>query len=78
MKCNIEQKLFISDISVQHFQWGKCHRKFCRKYPDSTVPCKASIYNFVTQLPSTGSVLYKNKSRKRHLLTEEKLDVIGA
>jgi hypothetical protein len=42
------------------------------------VPYKATIYNIVTKLRSTGSVLDKKKSRKRHVLTEEKLDGIGA
>jgi hypothetical protein len=74
MKCNVQQKLFVSDIFVQHFRRGKCHRKFCRKYPDSTVPCKASIYSIITKLPSMGSMLDKIKSWKRHLLTEEKLN----
>jgi hypothetical protein len=74
MKCGVEQKLFIYDILVQRSSWRKCRRKFHRKYPDSTVPCKAMIYNIVTKLRSAGSVLDKKKSRKRHVLTEEKLD----
>jgi hypothetical protein len=51
---------------------------FRTKYPDSTVPCKATIYNIVTKLRSTVSVLYIKKSRKRQVLTEEKFHGIGA
>jgi hypothetical protein len=42
------------------------------------IPCKAMIYNIVTKLHSTGSVLDKKKPRKKHVLTEEKLYDIGA
>jgi hypothetical protein len=72
MKYNVEQKLFIYDTFVQCSSWRKCHRKFCRKYPDSTVPCKATIYNTVTESHSTESVLDRKK------LAEEKLDNIEA
>lgn len=78
MKCNVEQKLFISDVFVCHFRGVKCHGKFCRKYPDSTMPYKALIYNIVTKLPYMGSVLDKNKYQKGHLLTEEKHNDTGA
>jgi hypothetical protein len=37
------------------------------------MPCKATIYNIITKLHSTGLVLDKKKFRKRHVLTEEKL-----
>jgi hypothetical protein len=41
------------------------------------VPCKATIHNIVTKLPSVGSALEKYKSRKVHELTAEKLDDTG-
>jgi hypothetical protein len=62
---------------VQHSSWRKCHRKFSRKYADSTVACKAMIYNIVTNLCSVGSVLDKKKSKKRWVLTEGKFDDFG-
>jgi hypothetical protein len=77
MKHSAEQKLFIYDTSVQHSSCRKCHRKFHRKYPDSTVLCKTIIYSITSKLHSTGSVLDKNL-KKRHVLTEEKLHDIGA
>jgi hypothetical protein len=48
------------------------------KYRDSALSCKATIYSIVTKLRSTASVLDKNKSWKRYVLTEEKLDDIRA
>jgi hypothetical protein len=69
IKYSVEEKLFIYDTFVHCSSWKKC----CRKDPDSTVLCKATIYNKVTKLHSTGLVLDKKKSQKRHALTEEKL-----
>lgn len=60
------------------FSWRRCCENFHRKYCDSTVPCKTIIYNIVTKLHLTGPVLYKKRSWKRHLMTEEKLDDIMA
>jgi hypothetical protein len=60
MKCSVEQNLSIHDTFVQRSSWRKCRIKFRRKYPDSAVQCKASIYNIET----TRSVLVKMKSRK--------------
>jgi hypothetical protein len=54
MKYSVEQKLSIYDTFVQRSSSRKCRTKFRRKYPDSTVPCKAMIYNIVTKLRSTG------------------------
>lgn len=47
-------------------------------YPECARPCKIRIYNIVLKLFSAGSVLDKKKPRKRLVLTEERLDVIGA
>lgn len=66
------------DTFVKYSSWRKCCRKFHRKYPEVTVPCKATIYKMVGKVHKTGSVLDKKKSRKRRILTEEMLDKIGA
>jgi hypothetical protein len=78
MKYSVEQRVFIYDTFVKHSSWRKCCRKFRRKYPDLTVPCKSTIYKIVKKVRKTGSVLDKKKHRKRHILTEEILDDIGA
>lgn len=49
--------------------------KCWRRHPSSTVPRVAKIYNVVTKLHSTGSALYRTKSRKRSALSEEEFDV---
>jgi hypothetical protein len=61
----VEQKWFIYDTFVRRSSWRKFRRKFRRNYPDSTVPYKATIYNIVTKLRSTGLVLNKKISRKK-------------
>jgi hypothetical protein len=73
MKYSVEHKLFIYDNFVQRFAWMKCRRK----YPDDKVPCKATIHSIVTELHSSLSVMDKKKSRKRHIMAQEKLDDIG-
>jgi hypothetical protein len=78
MKYVVEQKIFIYDTFVQHSSWRKCQRKFHRKYTDSTVPRKTTIYNITRKLCSMWLVLDKNKSQKRPVLTEENLHNINS
>lgn len=61
----LKQELFIYTFS-QGYARRKCCRKFCRKCLDSTVPCKAMMCSAVRKLHSVGSMLYKNKTQKRH------------
>jgi gas vesicle protein len=56
------------DTFARSPSWGKYHRKFYRK---NTMSCKATIYDIVTKLYLTESVMDKKKSRGRHILTEE-------
>jgi hypothetical protein len=51
---------------------------FCWKYPDNTVLCIPTINIIITIFRSTESVLDKNISQKREVLTEEKVDNIRA
>jgi hypothetical protein len=78
MKYVVEQKIFIYDTFVQYSSWRKCQRKFHRKYTDSTVPRKTTIYNITRKLCSMWLVLDKNKSQKRPVLTEENLHNINS
>jgi hypothetical protein len=55
-------------------QCGKCCRKFHRKYPDCTVPCKEIIYNTITKLCFLRLLLDKKKS----ILSEGQPDDISA
>lgn len=74
IKCSVEQKLFIHSTFVHCSSWRKYHRIFCRKNLDCTMLTKAKIFNTIVKLHSTQSVVNKKKSRKRHVLTEWKLD----
>lgn len=78
IKYSVEQRVFMYDNYVKYSSWRKCCRKFRRKYPEVTVPCKSTIYKLVKKVHKTGSVLDKKKTRKRRILTEEMLDKIGA
>lgn len=78
MVFSVEQRVFICNTFLKYASWQICHRKFCKKYPDSKVPCKRTVYRIVEKFRKTGSVLDKKKVRKRFVLTEEKLHEIGA
>jgi hypothetical protein len=58
----IEQR--VCDTLLKHKSLRKCRRKFHRKFPESIVPCKATIYRVVLKLCATESVLDKKKTRK--------------
>lgn len=71
MKYSVEKKLFIYICTA--FSWRKCGRTYHRKDYDSAVMRKEFTYNIVTKFHSTGLMMDRKKSRKRHVLTEEKL-----
>lgn len=70
---SFEQKLFIYDIFAQHSSWRKCHRK----YPDSTVLCKARLkklcllaiqFGLAKTTPHMGMKLLKSQPYKTTVL----------
>jgi hypothetical protein len=46
---------------------------FHRKFPESVVPPKATVYRTVAKFCATESVLDKKKIQKRHILNKEML-----
>lgn len=56
---------------------AKTRRKFRNKFPNRPVPTANTIKNLSTKFNETGSVNNKKIVRRRHVLTEEKLDQIG-
>jgi hypothetical protein len=62
-----------SCIFVQHSHGGNVGGAFHRKDYDSAVMRKELTYNIVTKFHPTGLMMDRKKSRKRHVLTEEKL-----
>ncbi|PSN30513.1 Cryptochrome-1 [Blattella germanica] len=49
-----------------------------RKFPSISVPNKSTIHHLVCKVRKTGTFADKKRNRKRTVLTEEKLDDIGA
>ncbi|PSN32310.1 hypothetical protein C0J52_15716, partial [Blattella germanica] len=52
--------------------------RFIRKFPGVSVPNKSTIHHLVCKVRETGAFADKKQHRKRTVLTEEKLDNIGA
>jgi hypothetical protein len=78
VRYTVEQRVFLYDSYVKCGSARRCRRKFCRKYPGNTVPSTRGIHKLIDKVRSTGSLLDKKPARKRRVLTEEKLDEIGA
>jgi gamma-glutamylcysteine synthetase len=74
----LEKRVFLYDTYVKYESTRKCRWKFRRKFGDERVPCKQTIHNLVNKLRSTGLLIDKKQKHKRRVLTEEKLDDIGA
>jgi hypothetical protein len=55
----------------------KWRQKFQCKFCDERVPSRQTIHNLVNKLRTIGLIINKKK-HKRQVLTEEKLDDIGA
>jgi hypothetical protein len=60
------------DTYVKYRSARKCWRKLRRKFPDERV------HNLVNKLRTKGLLIDKKQKNKRRVLTEEKLDDIGA
>jgi hypothetical protein len=56
----------------------KCRRKFRRKFSDERVPNRQTMYSLLNKFRTTWLLVHRKKKRKRRVLTEEKLDDIGA
>ncbi|XP_021921345.1 uncharacterized protein LOC110830569 isoform X2 [Zootermopsis nevadensis] len=78
MVYSIKQRVFLVETYTKYSSYGRCRRKFFRHFPGVCVPSRSMIERLVKKFRSTGSVLDKKKNRKRSVLTEEKLDEIGA
>jgi transposase len=74
----LEQRVFLHDTYVKYGSAGKCRRKFRSKFRDERVPSRQTVYNLVNKLTTTGLLIDKKAKHTRRVLTEEKLDDIGA
>jgi hypothetical protein len=76
---SVEQHVFLYELYVKcgsaRKQWGK----FCRKFPEITVPSTTGIHKLVKTVRSAGSLPDKKPAKKKCcVLTEERLDEIEA
>lgn len=74
---SVEKRALICHTFIMYKSW-KCHRKFCKKYPTSTVPCKRTVCSIMEKFQMTSSVLDKKKTQKYYVWNEEKVDNTGS
>jgi hypothetical protein len=74
----LEQCVYLNDTCMKFGSARKYRRKFRCKFRDEIVPSRQRIHNVVNRLRSTGLLIDKTQKYKRRVLTEEKLDDIGA
>ncbi|PSN44344.1 hypothetical protein C0J52_11114, partial [Blattella germanica] len=70
----LEQRVFLFEIDTRKRSYLKCRIRVIRKFPGVSVP----IHRHVCKVRKTGAFADKKRNRKRTVLTEEKLDDIGA
>jgi hypothetical protein len=78
VRYTLEQLVFLYVTHVKYGSARKCQQKFRRKFPDERVPRRQTIHNLVDKLRTTELVIGKKQKHKRQVLTEERLDAIGA
>jgi hypothetical protein len=74
----LEQHVFPYDTYVKYGSARKCRRKCRCKFHDERVPSKQTVHNLVNKLKTTGLLIDKKQKHKLQVLTEEKLDDVGA
>jgi transposase len=78
VRYTLEQRVFVYDTNVKYGSACKCRQKFRRKFRGERVPSRQTIHNLVNKLRTTGFLIDKKTKHKRRVLTEEKLDEVGA
>lgn len=74
----IQQRMCLVQLYFEYESAGKCCREFWRQFPGEPLPSRQSILYPVNKLKTIASLLDKTPDRKRTVVTEEKLDDIGA
>lgn len=78
VRYTLEQRVFMYDAYVKSGSARKVRRRFRRKFQDVSVPHRETVHRIVNKVRATGSLLDRKPELKRRVLTEEKLDEIGA
>jgi transposase len=55
-----------------------CQQKFGHKFCDEKIPSRQTIHNLINKLRTMGLLIDKKQKHKHQVLTDEKLDDIGA
>ncbi|PSN50113.1 hypothetical protein C0J52_04698 [Blattella germanica] len=76
VKYTLEQHMFLFETYTRKRSYLKCRIRFIRKFPGVSVPNISTIHRLVCKVRETFAD--KKRNHKRTLLTEEKLDDIGA
>jgi hypothetical protein len=74
VRCTLEQHVF---LYVTHVKYGTA-RKCLQKCHDERVPSRQASHTLVHKLRTTRLLIDKKQKHKCQILTEDKLDDIGA
>jgi hypothetical protein len=74
----LEQRAFLYDTYVKYISAAKCRQNFRRKFHNERVPSRQIIHNLMNKRKTTGLLIDSRQKHKPRVLTEEKLDDIGA
>ncbi|PSN56025.1 hypothetical protein C0J52_21361 [Blattella germanica] len=78
VKYPLEQPVFLFEIDTRKRSYLKCRIRFIRKFSGVSLSNKNTIHRLVCKVRETSAFTDKKRNRKRTVLTEEKLDDIGA
>jgi hypothetical protein len=80
MSLSLEQRVFIIEQYFINFNTQcptkECLNAFVREYGKKSTPSRRNIQKLVLKFRQTGNIASKNHIRKRHILTEEKINEI--
>jgi transposase len=78
VRYTLQRRVFLYDTYVKYGSVRKCQRKFRLKFLNERVTSIQTIHNLVNKLRSTRLLIDKKQKHKRRVLTEGKLEDIGA
>jgi hypothetical protein len=78
VRYTLEQRVFLYVTHVTYGSGRKCRRKLRRKFRDERVLSGQTIHNLVNKVGTTELLTDKKQTHEGRVLTEEKLDDIGA
>jgi hypothetical protein len=78
VRCTLEQRVFLYDTYMKYGSTGKCRQKLLHKFYEVRVPSRQTIHNLTNKHKTAGLLIGNKTKHKRRVLTEEKLDNIGA